>query len=110
MKVYELIELLQEFDPEADVFLGTQPSYPFEHTIAGLVERREFALHEMLQELEYALPEDIRERDVMVAEWENDPDYGQDFHGRQQQGNDVLILESQQTCYGNRDAWDAARR
>lgn len=38
MQVAELIEALEDFDPDTEVRLAIQPSYPFQHTIAEVVE------------------------------------------------------------------------
>ena len=37
MTVGELIELLEDFDPETEVRLGTQPNWPLQYHIAGVV-------------------------------------------------------------------------
>lgn len=37
MKVYELIEMLQEMDPEREVMIAHQPSWPLAETVAGVV-------------------------------------------------------------------------
>ena len=39
MKVSELIELLGNFDADAEVVLTTQPNYPMEHTVSGVARR-----------------------------------------------------------------------
>ena len=38
MTVQELIEALEEYDPEATVHLMEQPSWPFEYSIGEIVE------------------------------------------------------------------------
>ena len=38
MKVRELIEVLEEFDGNAEVMLATQPNWPFECHICGIVD------------------------------------------------------------------------
>lgn len=38
MRVQDLIEELQNMDPEAEVRIATQPSWPFEHSCANVVE------------------------------------------------------------------------
>ncbi|MFC8570671.1 hypothetical protein ACFUIW_33440 [Streptomyces sp. NPDC057245] len=38
MTVAELIEQLEEMDPEATVRLAIQPTYPFEHSLAKAVQ------------------------------------------------------------------------
>jgi hypothetical protein len=43
MKVQELIALLQDADPNADVLIMSQPQWPFEHAVAGIAVREHFA-------------------------------------------------------------------
>ena len=38
MTVQELIDQLQDFDPDLPVFLAQQPSWPFEYSIGRIVE------------------------------------------------------------------------
>ena len=42
MKVRELIEILEELDPEASVYLMSQQNWPFEVAIHGVTVREEF--------------------------------------------------------------------
>ena len=42
MLVQDLIEILETLDPDAEVLLGTQPSYPIETTIRSVVTRKEY--------------------------------------------------------------------
>lgn len=41
MKVKELIQALESYDPDAEVLLATQPSWPFENRVFGVVSREE---------------------------------------------------------------------
>ncbi len=82
MKVSQLIEILQQEDPEATVLLAQQPHWPFEYSVRGVVARNEF------------------------DEPEDDECRGPDDERR---ANDVFIVEGSQLRYGHRDAWDAAR-
>ncbi|MFF9204422.1 hypothetical protein ACF1AE_21885 [Streptomyces sp. NPDC014986] len=41
MTVAELIEQLEQMNPEAKVRLATQPTYPFEYTINKVVETQD---------------------------------------------------------------------
>lgn len=41
MKVSELIELLEEQDPDPEVLVMSQPNWPFELSIAGVTTREE---------------------------------------------------------------------
>lgn len=38
MTTYELIQILNEMDPDAEVKLAVQPSWPFQHSIGEVVE------------------------------------------------------------------------
>ena len=38
MNVRELIELLDDYDPEAPVLIAHQPSWPLAEVVAGVVE------------------------------------------------------------------------
>ncbi len=42
MKVRELIEILEELDPEASVYIMSQQNWPFELAIHGVTVREEF--------------------------------------------------------------------
>ena len=42
MKVSELIEYLQGYDEDANVYIMSQPTYPIESSIADVVERRDY--------------------------------------------------------------------
>ena len=81
MKVKELIELLNGCDAEANVVFATQPRWPLEYQIAGLVTR-----------------EDCRDESGLVRT------------GVGQAPNDVILVEGEQLGYGERDAWPTAAR
>ena len=85
MKVKELIEILEDMDPEATVLLASQPSWPFEYGLAGVAVRGDFA---------------------------DEEDGGGDepTYGLGTAANDVFIVEGQQLRYGSKAAWSAARR
>ena len=90
MTVGELIELLQDQDPEARVLTITQPSWPFEHEIAGIA---------------------VREGVIRAEREENgndeDDDNGEyDHYERGTAPTDVLIVEGKQLRYGSKSAWD----
>ena len=42
MKVRELIAVLEDLDPEAAVYIMSQPNYPFEHAVSGVALREDF--------------------------------------------------------------------
>jgi hypothetical protein len=46
MKVRQLIDLLSEYSPEAEVRLAIQPRYPLEAHVAGVVGESEIREHE----------------------------------------------------------------
>lgn len=41
MTIADLIEELEQFSPDTEVRLAIQPTYPFQHTIASVVEDTE---------------------------------------------------------------------
>lgn len=92
MKVCELMELLAELDPEADVYLMSQQSWPFEVAIHGVAVRADFT-----------------ERDPEAEPLTTDSDRWGAREGALP-GNDVFIVEGSQLRYGSKAAWDAARR
>lgn len=50
MNVAELIERLQEMDPEAEVRIATQPNWPLQAALAGVVSAQELAEHKVGEE------------------------------------------------------------
>ena len=89
MKVSELIELLEEQDPDAEVLVMMQQNWPFECSLAGVTTREE-----MLR----ADREDGNEDD-------EEP--------RLERGtakSDVFLVEGQQLRYGSKTAWRVATR
>lgn len=89
MKVRDLIEILEDQDPDAEVLIMSQQSWPFENAIAGVAVREEIV-------------EDDEDLDDLERE---EPRYEKGTAA-----NDVFIVEGQQLRYGSRAAWDAARR
>jgi hypothetical protein len=85
MKVKDLIAILEDCNPDADVLLASQPNWPFEYALRGV------AVRESMEE---------REQD------EEDAPAGSADGGRP---SDVLLVEGQQLRYGSRAAWDVAR-
>jgi hypothetical protein len=85
MKVKDLIELLEDLDPEANVLIASQPNWPFEYSVAGVAVRE----------------------DVGDDEDEGDEEklYADGCHG-----SDVFIVEGEQLRYGSKAVWDAAQR
>ena len=89
MKVSELIELLEEQDPDAEVLVMMQQSWPFELSLAGVTTREEM------------LRAEREERD--------DDDYEPRFE-RGTAKNDVFLVEGEQLRYGSKTAWSVATR
>ena len=85
----QLIEILEDLDPDAEVLLMSLQSWPFKNGIAGV------AVREDLAEDDEDLDDDERE----------EPRYEKGTAA-----NDVFIVEGQQLRYGSKAAWDAARR
>ena len=81
MQVRDLIELLEDQDPEAEVLIMTQQNWPFENAVAGVASRED------------------------IVEEEPDEDAGTDGAAR----SDVLIVEGSQLRYGSKAAWNVAR-
>ena len=80
--VGELIDLLEQYDRDAQVLLMTQKSWPFENAIEGVISREE----------------------VMERNREED---GEDVIPREgEEKSDVFILEGTQLRYGSKNAWD----
>jgi hypothetical protein len=81
MKVQELIDLLEQYDPQATVMLMTQQHWPFETEIHGVMAR-----------------EEIPAGGGHPDEREGDPAEGTD-------PTDVFIVEGDQLRYGSQNAW-----
>jgi hypothetical protein len=90
MKVSELIELLQDQDPDAEVMIMSQESWPFENAVAGVAVREEFV--------------DDDDEDCEDDERE-EPRYEKGTAA-----NDVFLVEGQQLRYGSKAAWRVASR
>ncbi len=88
MKVKDLIELLEGMDEDADVYLMGQPNYPFEHGIAGVCQRGDFAGEDEDDDCEARVDRWAASDDALPK-------------------NDVFLCEGSQLRYGNKDAWDA---
>lgn len=90
MKVSELIELLEEQDPDAEVLVMMQKNWPFECSLAG-----------------------VTTRDEMLRADERDQDDGEQVEPRIESGtakSDVFLVEGEQLRYGSKTAWDVATR
>lgn len=92
MKVSELIELLEEQDPDAEVLVMSQPNWPFELSLAGVTTREE-----MLR----------ADRD---EDGDGDNDEQEPRLERGAAKNDVFLVEGEQLRYGSKTAWSVATR
>jgi hypothetical protein len=90
MKVRDLIEILEDQDPDAEVLIMSQENWPFENAIAGVAVREDF----------------VDEDD----EGEEDEDGTEPEYEKGTAPNDVFIVEGQQLRYGSKAAWNAATR
>jgi hypothetical protein len=89
MKVRDLIEILEDQDPDAEILIMSQQSWPFENAIAGVAVREEI----------------VEDDEDLDDEEREEPRYEKGTAA-----NDVFIVEGQQLRYGSKAAWDAARR
>ena len=95
MKVKNLIEMLQGCDPNADVLIMSQPSWPFEYAIRGLTVRADFVSKD-------------EDDDTGTSEEARESSYTDSFL-TQGKPNDVFLCEGQQLRYGNSDAFSACQ-
>ena len=79
MKVRDLIEFLSEMDDDADVIIVTQPAWPFENRLDGIIQRDQM---------------------------EQSSGGGHFDGGRNGSDNDVLLACGRQLRYGPRSIWD----
>lgn len=90
MTVSELIERLQECDPDAEVRIMSQENWPFENSILGVTVREE------MQDDARECGHEPHEEGCPALDEENDDGL---------QPNDVFIVEGQQERYGSKRAW-----
>jgi hypothetical protein len=95
MKVKELIDILEEQDPDADVLIMSQQSWPFENGVYGVTVR---------SEMDGGDDDDDDDGDKN----ENATAATEARDGRAT--NDVFIVEGSQLRYGSKTAWDVATR
>ena len=99
MTVQELIDLLQEHDPEAEVRIMSQEGWPFECSLFGVTTREKLADDDCECD---RLPDEPHEEGCPAAE-------GQE-HEDGLEGRDVFLVEGQQERYGSKSAWMVAQR
>ena len=83
MKVARLIQILEQYEPDADVIIMTQPNYPFENSLMGVTSREEMFA-------------DVDDEDDKIPE--------------SMDSSDVIILAGDQLRYGTKRAWGSAKR
>ena len=83
MKVARLIQLLEMYEPDAEVIIMTQPSYPFENSLMGVTSRDELF---------------------------TDADCDDDKIPESMDSSDVIILTGDQLRYGTKRAWNSSHR
>ena len=97
MKVQELMELLADCDPDAEVLLASQPHWPFEYDVYGVAARKDVLC-----------PGDWTSDDeccgICAMHMNDHPDWPEDCDA-----SDVLILEGRQLRYGSKEAWGKGR-
>ena len=82
MTARELIELLEQCDPDAKVYIMMQENYPFECALSGINIRDSFESCD-------------GDDSFTLANYTSDT----------KQPNDVFLIEGRQLSYGSRDAW-----
>ena len=94
MQVRELMAILEDQDPEAEVLLVTQRQWPFEYSLSGVSIRSE-----------------VEEADD-DEDGDDEPEEGAPRERSRDDGapTDVLLVEGRQLRYGSETAWNVARR
>lgn len=87
MTVQDLIDSLSDFDPDAEVKLMSQQSWPFENEIHGITDRADL------------------ERSGKESDDEFDPDAKEKDDSDDEAPADVFIVEGNQLKYGDKNAW-----
>lgn len=59
MKVFELIETLSDYPEDSEVHIVTQPGYPMEFTVAGVVSQEDIICSQFEDEDSYERPRTI---------------------------------------------------
>jgi hypothetical protein len=81
MKVRDLMKLLEEQDPDAEVSMVTQPNWPMEYAVGGVAVRS-----------------DMFDADVEPAT---------ERYADGMSASDVVLVEGRWLRYGHRTAWEA---
>lgn len=98
MNVQNLIRMLEDLDPEAEVRLAIQPSYPFEHRLGGVRYRSKNQeaiddIHEAMRGGELTEEEKEEASDRLLELDETDEKI-------------VYLLEGGQIGYASRNLWN----
>ena len=104
MKVQELIALLENCDPEAEVTFASQPNYPFEYSITGVVLREDVVREDAQADPDYG---DDDEPLVFDAEAYDYGEHNLGWASQPKQGTDVILVEGRQLSYASRNIWNA---
>jgi len=115
MKIRELIELLEGYDDDLEVRIASQPSWPFENSISGVVSRYDYEPEAYCKVREAHSPSEaedyggqwfiIGEEGEVEAAFET-YDEAVEEAGRGEKENCVFIAEGRQICYGSKNVWD----
>ena len=99
MTVKELKEALETYEDEAHVYIMSQPNWPFEQLVSGIISREEMAddLPDEEPSKEDELSRDRHQKNPGLDRWSTS-----DMALPQ---TDVFIVEGPQTRYGNKSAW-----
>ena len=101
MTVGELMNLLSDCDEDAEVRIMSQEGYPFENGIKGIAVRFEMRSEDDGCEC-YAEVGKPHEEDCPASD---EQEYEDGL-----KANDVFIVEGRQERYGDKSAWQVARR
>ena len=101
MTVQQLLDLLEDKDPDAEVRIMMQESWPFECAIDGVAVREDFAAAAECECVRDHVDDDHDEDGPAGAE----PEFGEGCAA-----GDVFIVEGRQERYGDKAAWAAAAR
>lgn len=96
MTVSELINLLEDADPDAEVRIMSQENWPFENAIRGIAIR-----DEMVEDCDCDRRFNEPHEDGCAREGDFDEGTA---------ANDVFIVEGSQERYGSKMAWEVSRR
>jgi len=86
LTVRELIEKLQSLEnQDAEIRIMSQPGWPFEYDVDGVVTREEI---------------------TQAQKEEEGEDWEEECQNEEKNPDDVFLVEGSQLCYGDKKAWD----